>query len=217
MAVAIRPKRSETASSVPSASDLAVGEIAVNISDQKIYTKNSGGTVVEIGSGGGSGSGESVSWSVTQSSHGFSVGDVLYYSSGSYAKAQADAAATLGLFIVSAVANTNTFTATLSGKISGLSSLTAGQYYFLSASTAGLLTTTEPTTGYSNPIFFALSTTEGVVLPFRPAQIDTTLTTIAVADGGTGATSAAAARTNLEVLSTSEVNAQALLFGIVMG
>ena len=46
--VAIRPKRSETASSVPSSSDLEVGEVAINSADQKIYTKKSDGTVVEV-------------------------------------------------------------------------------------------------------------------------------------------------------------------------
>jgi hypothetical protein len=46
--VAIRPKRSETASSVPSSGDLEVGEVAINSADQKIYTKKSDGTVVEV-------------------------------------------------------------------------------------------------------------------------------------------------------------------------
>ena len=48
MSTVIKPKRSETASSVPSTSDLEVGEIAINSSDQKIYTKKSDGTVVEV-------------------------------------------------------------------------------------------------------------------------------------------------------------------------
>ena len=52
MAIAIKPKRSETALSVPSAGDLEIGEIAVNITDQKIYSKSSGGSVVVIGSSG---------------------------------------------------------------------------------------------------------------------------------------------------------------------
>jgi hypothetical protein len=44
----IKIKRSETESSVPSASDLDVGELAMNSTDKKIYTKLSDGTVVEI-------------------------------------------------------------------------------------------------------------------------------------------------------------------------
>jgi hypothetical protein len=50
MAQIIKPKRSETASSVPSASDLAVHEIAMNPTDQKIYTKKADGTVVIVAS-----------------------------------------------------------------------------------------------------------------------------------------------------------------------
>ena len=48
MSIAIKPKRSETATSTPSASDLEAGEIAVNSADQKIYTKKADGTVVEV-------------------------------------------------------------------------------------------------------------------------------------------------------------------------
>jgi len=48
MAVIIKPKRSEDSGSTPTASDLAVGEIAVNTTDKTIYTKNSSGNVVKI-------------------------------------------------------------------------------------------------------------------------------------------------------------------------
>jgi len=48
MATVIKPKRSETASSAPATGDLEIGEIAVNSTDQKIYTKKSDGTIVEI-------------------------------------------------------------------------------------------------------------------------------------------------------------------------
>ena len=48
MATTIKIKRSETANNVPSASDLSVGELAMNPIDQKMYTKLSSGTVVEV-------------------------------------------------------------------------------------------------------------------------------------------------------------------------
>lgn len=48
MATTIKIKRSETANSVPSASDLAIGELAMNPVDQKMYTKLSNNTVVEV-------------------------------------------------------------------------------------------------------------------------------------------------------------------------
>ena len=42
-------KNSSTASAVPLAADLTQGELAVNVTDKKLYTKNSGGTVVQLG------------------------------------------------------------------------------------------------------------------------------------------------------------------------
>jgi len=51
MAIIIKPKRSETADSVPSSGDLAVGEIAVNPTDKKIYVKKADGTVVDMNPG----------------------------------------------------------------------------------------------------------------------------------------------------------------------
>ena len=52
MATVILPKRTETALSVPSTSDLATGELAMNVTDGKFYTKTSGGVVKEIGGAG---------------------------------------------------------------------------------------------------------------------------------------------------------------------
>ena len=47
MSTVIKLKRSTTASSVPTTSDLADGEVAVNITDKKIYQR-SGSNIVEI-------------------------------------------------------------------------------------------------------------------------------------------------------------------------
>ena len=52
MATVILPKRSETSLAIPSAGSLEVGELAMNITDGKFYTKTSGGTVKEIGGAG---------------------------------------------------------------------------------------------------------------------------------------------------------------------
>ena len=52
MATVIKPKRSETASSIPAANSLAVGEIAMNVTDGKFYTKTSGNVVKEVGGAG---------------------------------------------------------------------------------------------------------------------------------------------------------------------
>lgn len=48
MAIVIKPKRSETASSAPTTSDLAVGELAVNTADKVIYTKSSSGNIIQL-------------------------------------------------------------------------------------------------------------------------------------------------------------------------
>ena len=50
MATIIKPKKSETASSVPTTSDIAVGEICVNVADRKIYTRKSNNSIVVVGS-----------------------------------------------------------------------------------------------------------------------------------------------------------------------
>lgn len=55
MANTIQIKRSSTASDTPSASDLSVGELAVNTADAKLFTKHTDGTVKELAGGGGSG------------------------------------------------------------------------------------------------------------------------------------------------------------------
>ena len=50
MAQVIKIKRSESSSSVPSSSDLATHENAMNTADKKIYTKDSGGNIVTVAS-----------------------------------------------------------------------------------------------------------------------------------------------------------------------
>ena len=52
MPTVIKPKRSEVALSVPSSGSLSVGELAMNVTDGKFYTKTSGNVVKEIGGAG---------------------------------------------------------------------------------------------------------------------------------------------------------------------
>lgn len=49
MAATIKIKNSSTAGAAPTASDLVQGELAVNVTDKRLYTENSGGTIVELG------------------------------------------------------------------------------------------------------------------------------------------------------------------------
>ena len=50
MATVIKPKKSETANSVPSTSDIVVGEMAVNTADKKIYIRDSSDNIITLGS-----------------------------------------------------------------------------------------------------------------------------------------------------------------------
>ena len=48
MSTTIQIKRSSTASGVPLSTDLAVGELAVNLADKRLFTKQSDGTIIEL-------------------------------------------------------------------------------------------------------------------------------------------------------------------------
>lgn len=107
---------------------------------------------------------------ISQNAHGFTVGQVLYYTGSTYALAKADADATSEVVgVVSEVVDVNSFYLTSVGFVSGLSGLVAGSTYYLSASSAGALTATAPTAGPSvnKPVLVATSTTTGYVLQSR--------------------------------------------------
>jgi hypothetical protein len=122
------------------------------------------------------GGGDALKITVTQSSHGFSVGNVLYYDGSVYALADANGTietASDVVGIVESVVNANTFVLLLQGEITTLSGLTAGAIYYLST-TAGALSTTltynNPNSNtlvpaYKVPLLTATSTTGGI---FRP-------------------------------------------------
>tara|TARA_B100000214_G_scaffold42319_1_gene26592 strand:+ start:204 stop:584 length:381 start_codon:yes stop_codon:yes gene_type:complete len=52
VATVIKPKRSETPSQIPGAAALQVHELAMNVTDGKLFTKTSGGVVKEVGGAG---------------------------------------------------------------------------------------------------------------------------------------------------------------------
>ena len=52
MSTVIKIKRSETPSQIPGAAALEVHELAMNVTDGKLYTKTSGGVVKEVGGAG---------------------------------------------------------------------------------------------------------------------------------------------------------------------
>ena len=52
MSTVIKIKRSETPSQIPGSSALEPGELAMNVTDGKLFTKTSGGVVKEVGGAG---------------------------------------------------------------------------------------------------------------------------------------------------------------------
>ena len=93
------------------------------------------------------------------------IGDVVYISAASTVKkAKADAAGTKDAIAIAAAAITNATSGPYQtdGIVSGLTGLTAGAVYYLSAGTAGVMTTTAPSTvgQYVVRLGIALSATE---------------------------------------------------------
>lgn len=85
---------------------------------------------------------------INQSTHGFSVGNAVYYqnSTSKWQKADADSAGSITDAIVATVPDTNNFTLCYGGEMTWTShGLTQGDVYYLSA-TAGAITSTKPST-----------------------------------------------------------------------
>jgi len=111
---------------------------------------------------------------INQSSHGFNIGDVLYLDGGTYKKAIATDIITAEVVgIVSDVTDAANFIILSGGRLEGLSGLTAGTIYFLSATVSGSLTSTEPVTdGYvSKPILIADASDSGYFFNMRGVAV----------------------------------------------
>lgn len=124
----------------------------------------------------GGGSGGNTSTTVTQTGHGFVVGDIVYYTGTAYAKAKADSVVTAEVVgVVETIIDANTFVLVTDGFVTTLTGLTSGDVYFLSDVTAGLATTTQVTTvgNIDKPIWQAVSTTAAILLPYRGKIVPT--------------------------------------------
>jgi len=165
--------------------------LTVNINGEEYWYKEGiedVDLVLKTTGGGSATSGENVTKEVTQSSHGFAINDFIGWSGGTYNKAIADGNYD-GEFvgIVTASADTNTFSVTQSGYVSGLTaSFAANTTYWLSEGTAGLLTATEPTGDgeISKSAFIANTTSSGWVLPYAGVVVSTGATSISTANNG---------------------------------
>jgi len=201
MSQTILLKRSAVQGKKPQVGDLQLGEIAVNTYDGKMYIKKDNGTasIEEIGKdqfpsqSGKIGmflktDGTQVYWSdtggtaskVTQTAHGFAIGNVLRYdgSTSRYVRAQSNIEANAEVIgVVTKIVDANNFELTTSGVIDFGASypnpFTPGTAYFLSASTAGGLTATEPTGigNISKPLFIALTATSGLFYNWRGIEV----------------------------------------------
>jgi len=171
---------------ISGADDFRFTANTLNVLNGSTLSIDSGATLANSGTITGF---NSTSYAVTQSSHGFAVGKVLKSSgsAGAYATAQADSAANAEVIgIVTVVADINNFTLTIAGEIdvaAAVPDVAAGTVVFLSASAAGDLTATEPsTTGQiSKPV--GIVTTQNakmLLLPYRGEVIGAS--TAAIAD-----------------------------------
>lgn len=111
---------------------------------------------------------------VSQAAHGFVVGEWLYAASGTWAKAQATAAATLAYpAVVTRVIDATKFQVTLPGGKANLPSHglgTAGTKVWLSQGTAGADTATEPSTGLAQQVAKVWDADHLIVMDYQPVD-----------------------------------------------
>lgn len=113
---------------------------------------------------------------ITQAGHGLAAKDVVRFDGADYVKAQADSVANAEVVgVVERVDGDDFILVRNGGLLRGVTGLTAGTVYFLSAATAGLLTTTEPVADgqVSKPVLLGLTTINGLVFNYRGVLIDT--------------------------------------------
>jgi hypothetical protein len=133
----------------------------------------------------------SIKKTITQTAHGFVVGDVVRISgANTFTKAQANTEANSQVVgIVESINGANEFTYVSSGRVV-LSGLTAASIYYLSAGTSGAATTTKPSTDgqFVVNIYTALNTTTGWVNIGQPTVIGLGTITNISASGTVSAT-----------------------------
>ena len=128
---------------------------------------------------------------INQTGHGFVVGDWIRHNGTIYTKAQADSAANSRVVgVVISVIDADNFIVQSVGYVDTLSGLTAGTIYYLSPSSAGAMTTTEPTAEdqISKPVFIADSTTTGWVLNQRGLFVKQSAIEVVIGNGSTAIT-----------------------------
>jgi hypothetical protein len=118
----------------------------------------------------------------------FSIGNIVRYNGTTIEKALANNINNATWCGVVTAINGTTITVTTNGTVTGLSGLTAGTTYYLSPTSSGEIINYEPTTAglISAPVFIAFSTTEAVLLHYRPFEVGS-VPTVTGSRGGNAA------------------------------
>ncbi len=105
---------------------------------------------------------------INQSSHGFSAGELLSINgSGVFIRAKADDLATAQVVgIVTLVIDSNNFVLATGGAVDVALTTTPGVWHYLSATTAGVFTTTPPSSGgqFVVPVFYGRTASSGILM-----------------------------------------------------
>ena len=111
---------------------------------------------------------------IEQTAHGFTPGTILYHTGTTYARAKADSVLTADVIGIVGQVTTNGFTLITNGFVDFEGILTngpwvAGTTYYLSATSAGVLTDTEPTAAgqISKPLLIAITSKRGFFYNWR--------------------------------------------------
>ena len=134
----------------------------------------------KIIAGSGSPTTSRVAWGVTGSNTMLSNRDVVYLNNatGLWTKARANALTTLAVGIIDSVAGSpgnQDFSVVFAGAVSGYTDLDVGNWYWLSKTTVGGITSTFPTGSGEliDPVGIAVNSTTLFVVPARPSKLPT--------------------------------------------
>jgi hypothetical protein len=109
---------------------------------------------------------------VLKVAHGFDAGDALYWDGTNYLKADASDGAKLGTMLVAVDVDADNFIVCRGGLMRWVAhGKTLGDYYFVSPTTPGAITATEPSApDFSNPLLQAIDADTVLVWPWRPNE-----------------------------------------------
>lgn len=134
-------------------------ELVLNLFDG-VYDRE----VIRVTPGGSVMTGEqSTVWSEVIPGHDLAPGIAVQHNGTSWVRAKADSDATLAEALVRAVSGTRVTFQQL-GLIDSLTGLSPGSTYYLSAATAGQITTVRPTSGYAQVVMVAMSASRALVV-----------------------------------------------------